>query len=110
MLFKLASGEDDGSYSYQKFKGPVSGQIREVEVPGANGLLRLDYVAKPDYLFSYGVEDPSTGNSHNHREIRDGDVVVGEYRVLQADGILRIVEYTADAENGFRAKITYKRP
>ncbi|XP_044268597.1 cuticle protein 8-like [Tribolium madens] len=108
----LVTPEDDGSYSFYKFRGPVSGQIHQIQVPSHyhNQHYSLDYVAKPDYLYSYGVEDPVTGNSQAHKETRDGDSVLGEYKVLQADGILRIVKYTADGTHGFRATVEYVKP
>ncbi|XP_044752106.1 cuticle protein-like [Coccinella septempunctata] len=98
----LARGEE--SFSFHKFRGPVSGDIQEVITKNQN----IDYVAKPDYSFSYGVQDPVSGNSQIHEQSRDGDAVHGEYRVLQSDGIVRIVRYTADAENGFQATIEYE--
>lgn len=65
--------------------------------------------AKPDYSYSYGVEDPHTGNMQSHQESRDGDTVHGQYSVLQADGTTRIVRYTADPINGFQATVEYAR-
>lgn len=53
------------------------------------------------------MEDPLSGNAQAHQERRDGDVVSGEYSVLEPDGSLRIVRYTADPENGFRADVSY---
>lgn len=53
------------------------------------------------------MQDPKTGNSQTHLESRDGDSVHGEYRVLQADGLVRIVRYTADPKNGFQAVVEY---
>jgi hypothetical protein len=66
--------------------------------------------AKPDYTFSYGVEDPLTGNSQNHKETRDGDVVKGQYTVLEPDGTTRTVTYTADPQNGFQATVQHSAP
>lgn len=66
--------------------------------------------AKPDYSFAYGVENPNTGDSHGHSETRDGSTVTGEYSVMEPDGVLRRVQYTADPKNGFRASIRYVRP
>jgi hypothetical protein len=66
--------------------------------------------AKPDYTFSYGVEDPLTGNSQNHKETRDGDVVKGQYTVLDPDGTTRTVTYTADPQNGFQATVHQSAP
>ncbi|XP_022122172.1 cuticle protein 21 [Pieris rapae] len=119
-------------YSYNRFSGPVSGKIVEVQVPAAHGvpaqqhadygydhqagkinpetakydrLKTVDYVAKPDYHYAYGVEDPHTGNQQNHKEYRDGDVVHGEYSLVEPDGSLRLVKYTADPKNGFQATV-----
>lgn len=58
--------------------------------------------AKPDYHYAYGVEDPHTGNLQNHKESRDGDVVHGEYSLVEPDGSVRLVRYTADPKNGFQ--------
>jgi hypothetical protein len=63
--------------------------------------------AKPDYSFEYGVEDPNTGNSQKHYEKRDGDVVVGMYSLVEPDGSLRRVSYTADPLHGFQAKVEF---
>lgn len=71
-------------------------------------LIFFIFKAKPDYSFSYGVQDPASGNTQIHKESRDGSAVHGEYRVLQSDGIVRIVRYTADAENGFQATVEYE--
>ncbi|XP_075232455.1 cuticle protein 8-like [Lycorma delicatula] len=103
-------------YQYKTFIGPVSGAIKEVIVPyySANHPLSYlksrDYVAKPDYSFAYGVDDAASGNTQNHRETREGDVVKGEYSVVEPDGSLRIVSYTSDPKNGFQATINYKPP
>ncbi|XP_049866469.1 cuticle protein 21-like isoform X2 [Pectinophora gossypiella] len=121
-----------GGYSYNRFSGPVSGKIIEVQVPAAHGipaqqhasygydhqkgqidpetqkyahLKTVDYVAKPDYTYAYGVEDPHTGNLQNHKEHRDGDVVRGEYSLVEPDGSVRLVRYTADPKNGFQATV-----
>lgn len=64
--------------------------------------INIDFQAKPDYQYSYGVEDPHTGNTQNHKETRDGDTVKGEYSLVEADGTVRVVKYTADSKNGFQ--------
>lgn len=66
--------------------------------------------AKPQYSFAYGVENPNTGDSHGHSETRDGSTVTGEYSVMEPDGVLRRVLYTADPKNGFRASVRYVQP
>ena len=93
-------------YSYAKFSGPVSGPSHEVHVedPYGHGH-KVDYVAKPDYHFEYGVEDPKSQVSQNRKEYRNDDAVHGEYTVHQPDGKVRVVKYTADKHNGFQAEV-----
>ena len=40
----------------------------------------IDYVAKPDYHFEYGVKDEKSKVSQSRKEARQGDEVIGEYR------------------------------
>lgn len=77
-------------------------------------ILRLSYFwcffkAKPDYTYVYGVQDNDYGNSQAHKETRDGDNVRGEYKVLQPDGMIRIVRYIADPVGGFKATVDYMK-
>lgn len=57
----------------------------------------------PQYAYAYNVQDAITGDSKSQQEVRDGDVVKGSYSVVDADGSLRTVFYTADPINGFNA-------
>jgi hypothetical protein len=129
LVLGVKAQDGPGGFSYNRFSGPVSGQIQQIQVEAAKGQAAeqhadygydhktgqinpetqkyahyktVDYVAKPDYQYSYGVEDPHTGNTQNHKETRDGDVVKGEYSLVEADGTLRVVKYTADPKNGFQ--------
>lgn len=76
------SGGHGVGYSYAKFSGPVSGPEYKIEVADKHGHggVSYDYVAKPDYHFEYGVEDPKHYNSQQRKEYRNGDDVHGEYR------------------------------
>ncbi|XP_046392108.1 cuticle protein 7-like [Ischnura elegans] len=65
----------------------------------------VDYYAHPKYNFDYGVSDHKTGDQKNQWETRDGDVVKGAYSLHEADGTVRVVEYTADKHNGFNAVV-----
>lgn len=69
-------------YSFAKFSGPVSGPEKEIIVDDHHHGHTVDYVAKPDYHFAYGVEDPKTHNSQSRHETRHGDAVHGEYRFV----------------------------
>lgn len=66
----------------------------------------IDYYAHPQYKFSYGVNDPHTGDWKTQYEERNGDVVKGSYTVAVPDGSLRTVHYTADDHNGFNALVS----
>ncbi|CAG9138478.1 unnamed protein product [Plutella xylostella] len=70
----------------------------------------VDYYAYPKYVFKYGVNDFHTGDIKTHHESRDGDVVKGQYTVVEPDGSLRTVDYTADKHNGFNAVVHRTAP
>ncbi|EDW35309.1 GL20893 [Drosophila persimilis] len=61
----------------------------------------------PKYQFDYGVKDTKTGDIKQQWETRDGDKVKGGYTMKEADGRTRVVEYTADAHNGFQATVKH---
>jgi len=58
------------------------------------------YDAHPQYNFGYSVSDPTTGDQKSQTETRDGDVVSGQYSLVEPDGAVRTVTYTADPING----------
>ncbi|XP_037040622.1 uncharacterized protein LOC119077502 [Bradysia coprophila] len=64
----------------------------------------------PAYAFSYGVKDLHTGDVKSQWESRDDGVVKGHYSVLEPDGSIRSVDYTADAKNGFKAVVKTHGP
>mgnify|MGYP003513475552 CR=1 FL=1 len=64
-----------------------------------------DFYAYPKYKFEYGVKDAHTHDHKSQWEQRDGDKVVGEYTLEEADGTTRKVSYHADAKSGFHAKV-----
>ncbi|XP_023717594.1 cuticle protein-like [Cryptotermes secundus] len=70
----------------------------------------VDYYAYPRYHFNYGVKDYHTGDLKSQWEQRDGDKVKGSYSVLEPDGSVRTVDYTADDLNGFNAVVKRTGP
>lgn len=58
------------------------------------------------YKFDYAVHDPDTYDVKSQWEAREGDVVKGAYSVLEPDGAMRLVEYTAGPETGFNAVVS----
>ncbi|CAH1104995.1 unnamed protein product [Psylliodes chrysocephalus] len=106
-------GDMEDGFSFHRYNGPVSGKVRKVVVPNTNpqrqGSTSVDYVGKPDYSFGYGVHDDKSKTSHLHVESRDGNAVHGEYRVLQPDGLVRIVRYSAHPTTGFQAHVSYTK-
>ncbi|XP_045033611.1 cuticle protein 21-like isoform X2 [Daphnia magna] len=57
-----------------------------------------------EYDFEYSVNNRETGDIKSHGEKRLNGVVTGYYSLVDADGMLRKVNYTADA-NGFRVTV-----
>ncbi|XP_070504634.1 cuticle protein 7-like [Chironomus tepperi] len=64
-----------------------------------------DYHHYPKYNFEYGVKDAHTGDHKSQWEVRDGDVVKGEYTLDEADGTKRVVSYAASDKTGFNAVV-----
>ncbi|XP_050309538.1 cuticle protein-like [Anthonomus grandis grandis] len=60
--------------------------------------------APAQYEFAYNIEDTHTGDFHSQQEHRDGDHVVGQYSLHEADGTVRIVKYSDDG-HGFNAEV-----
>ena len=68
-----------------------------------------DYDPNPQYSYAYDIQDALTGDSKSQQESRSGDVVQGSYSLVEPDGTVRTVEYTADPVNGFNA-VVHKTP
>lgn len=68
------------------------------------------FQAYPKYSFKYGVEDLHTGDVKSQHEERDGDKVKGQYTLVEPDGSIRTVDYTADKHTGFNAVVHKTEP
>ncbi|XP_049801297.1 cuticle protein 21 isoform X4 [Schistocerca nitens] len=71
----------------------------------APAAVAAEYDPHPQYSYSYDVQDALTGDSKTQHESRDGDVVQGSYSLVEPDGSIRTVDYTADPVNGFNAVV-----
>lgn len=67
-----------------------------------------EYDHHPQYNYAYDIQDGLTGDFKNQHETRDGDVVKGQYSLLEADGTRRVVDYTADPVHGFNAVVSHE--
>ena len=76
----------------------------------AHKVIAPEPVAYPKYSFNYGIKDPHTGDIKSQAEERDGDVVKGTYSLVEPDGSVRTVDYTADDHNGFNAVVHKTAP
>ncbi|KAK9745571.1 Insect cuticle protein [Popillia japonica] len=65
-----------------------------------------EYDHNPQYSYSYGVQDALTGDSKSQTESRSGDVVKGQYSLIDSDGTKRVVDYAADPIHGFNAVVS----
>ncbi|XP_047519502.1 cuticle protein 18.6-like [Pieris napi] len=70
----------------------------------------VESIPNPNYSFNYAVNDPSTGDNKAQWEARNGDQVRGAYSLVEPDGNVRTVEYTADALRGFNAVVRKSGP
>jgi hypothetical protein len=61
--------------------------------------------APANYEFNYEVHEESTGDIKRQSEKAENGVIKGEYSLIDADGFRRVVEYTADDNNGFVANV-----
>ncbi|XP_061388999.1 cuticle protein 21-like [Musca vetustissima] len=77
---------------------PAIGKIAKVVGPEP-------YDAKPQYSYSYDVNDPKTGDIKSQQETRDGDNTKGAYSLIEPDGTRLLVEYTVDPIGGFNAVV-----
>ncbi|CAH2107139.1 unnamed protein product [Euphydryas editha] len=59
----------------------------------------------PNYSFGYGVSDTQTGDMKTVWEDKQGDTVKGHYSVIEPDGSMRTVEYSAGPNIGFTATV-----
>ncbi|VVC42282.1 Insect cuticle protein,Chitin-binding type R&R consensus [Cinara cedri] len=71
-----------------------------------------NYAHEPTpYNFQYDVHDPHTQDIKSQYEVSDGHGnVKGSYSLVEPDGSTRVVEYTADHEHGFVAKVKKIEP
>ncbi|CAH1368524.1 cuticle protein 19-like isoform X3 [Tenebrio molitor] len=76
----------------------------------SQALAKVEPVAYPKYRFEYGVKDDHTGDIKEQTEERDGDVVKGEYTLVEPDGTVRKVQYQDDGHSGFNAIVTRSGP
>ncbi|KAJ8943449.1 hypothetical protein NQ314_009731 [Rhamnusium bicolor] len=87
------------------YSTPIAAPIAYA-APVAKAVVAEEYDPNPQYSYNYQVQDALTGDSKSQSETRSGDVVQGSYSLVDPDGTLRIVDYTADPINGFNAVVS----
>lgn len=92
-----------------RYAAPLAYAAPAVAKVAAPVAVAEEYDPNPQYSFGYQVQDALTGDSKSQSETRNGDVVQGSYSLVDPDGTLRIVEYTADPINGFNA-VVHRQP
>lgn len=87
------------AYAAPAYAAPI---VKAVAAP----IVRAEPVdPNPAYSFSYGVSDPATGDQKDAAETLQNGVVHGSYSLVEPDGHVRRVTYTADKINGFNAVV-----
>jgi hypothetical protein len=76
----------------------------------AKAVVAEEYDPNPQYSYGYSIQDGLTGDAKGHQESRNGDVVQGQYSLVEPDGAVRTVTYTADPVNGFNAVVDRSAP
>lgn len=84
--------------------------VHEVAAPVYKHVEIETYDPNPEYHYSYGVNDPHTGDNHHAEESLQNGVVHGSYSLEEEDGSIRKVTYTADKEHGFNAVVEKSAP
>jgi hypothetical protein len=64
-----------------------------------------EYAEPQSYQFGFDVKDDEFTNYQNRKEVKDGNVIKGSYSVVDSDGFIRTVTYTADPKEGFKAEV-----
>jgi hypothetical protein len=64
-----------------------------------------EYEQPAEYSFTYDVNDAQTYDVKSQSESLKNGYTVGQYSLIDADGLRRTVDYTADDHNGFQATV-----
>jgi Insect cuticle protein len=83
---------------------PAAGGYRSSGYKAAAGY-KADYEGPSDYSFNYEVNDAATYDVKSQSEYSKDGYVAGSYSLIDADGLRRTVDYTADDYNGFQATV-----
>ncbi|XP_034239880.1 cuticle protein 19-like [Thrips palmi] len=95
------------SYAAPAVTAYAAPAVASYAVPAVSYKAEPEIIAYPRYAFKYGVTDGKTGDVKDQAEERDGDVVKGEYSLLQPDGRKRVVNYLCDGKNGCNQVVSY---
>ncbi|CAG0919158.1 unnamed protein product [Notodromas monacha] len=97
--------QDEQEHS-QKFSLSKDPDVEEEEIQAPPQTFYHSFKLTEPYEFAFAVNDDSLTNYQQRQEISDGKVIKGSYQVVDPDGFIRKVVYTADAINGFEAKVS----
>ena len=98
-----------GPLAYTAHAAPLAYAAPAVAKVAAPVAVDTDYDPYAQYSYAYDIQDALTGDAKSQQESRSGDVVQGSYSLVEPDGTVRTVEYTADPVNGFNA-VVHKTP
>ncbi|XP_055376809.1 cuticle protein 8-like [Condylostylus longicornis] len=110
VAFANASPIEYGHYGPVVHAAPVLHHAPALVHAPVHKVIAAEPVSYPKYSFNYGIKDPHTGDIKSQAEERDGDVVKGQYSLVEPDGSVRTVDYTADDHNGFNAVVHKSGP
>ncbi|XP_055537398.1 uncharacterized protein LOC129725496 [Wyeomyia smithii] len=103
---RIPQGEIEGSQQENSNQQEENTGDRSQE-NSQDGEEGLKYRKFPKYKYEYIIKDFHTGDYKSQWESRDGDLVKGEYSLIEPDGTRRIVSYKSDAKSGFEADVKH---
>lgn len=91
----------------QQYYQPQAQSPKKLLSPAGGQLLQNpeDYDPNPHYQFGFDIKDDEFTNYQQRKEQREGDKISGSYSVVDSDGYIRTVKYTADPLEGFKADV-----
>jgi len=99
------------AYAHGPAVAKVAAPLAYAAAPVAKAVVAAEpYDPAPQYNYGYSIQDGLTGDQHGHSESRNGDSVQGQYSLVEPDGSIRTVTYTADPVHGFNAVVDRSAP
>ena len=65
--------------------------------------------SNPSYNYNYVIQSADTYDEKSHSESRKDNITIGEFSLIQPDGLRRTHRYFASPGEGFQVEVKYER-